>query len=199
MSMVDIAADTIFRSVHQETICVIDGHAGPAHHRTQGNRGHRLGIGLYSADERKVHDVKSLALSIPLIAAAVTVAPVAHAHMQYANYEVESPRDPGHSWLWAIRPCEPTHPEDCVHNQAIPRPNGQATPWDANGHLANGRYTMIVDVPDGVRCTVYFLPSHDTYTWDAVSLTGSVDSTYNAGCGGAPGGTSSWPFHLVRF
>ena len=34
---------------------------------------------------------------------------------------------------------------------------------------------MIVDVPDGVRCTVYFLPSHDVYTWDAVTLTGSVD------------------------
>ncbi len=34
---------------------------------------------------------------------------------------------------------------------------------------------MNVDVPDGVRCTVYFLPSHDTYTWDAVTLTGSVN------------------------
>ncbi len=82
--------------------------------------------------------------------------------------------------------------------QAIPRPNGQATPWNADAHLANGRYTMIVDVPDGVRCTVYFLPSHDTYTWDAVTLTGSVDSTFDAGCGGAPGGTDSWPFSLVR-
>jgi hypothetical protein len=143
--------------------------------------------------------VKSLTLSIPLMAAAVTLAPVAHAGMPYGNYEVQSPRDPGHSWLWDIRPCEPGHPADCLQNQAQPRPNGQATPWYAVAHLANGRYTMIVDVPDGVRCTAYFLPSHDTYTWDAVTLTGSVDSTFDAGCGGAPGGTNSWPFTLVRF
>jgi hypothetical protein len=36
------------------------------------------------------------------------------------------------------------------------------------------------------------------YTWDAVTLTGSVTSTFDAGCGGAPGGTNSWPFTLVR-
>jgi hypothetical protein len=58
---------------------------------------------------------------------------------------------------------------------------------------------MAVDVPDGVRCTVYFLPSHDTYTWDPVTLAGSVDSTFDAGCGGAPGGTVNYPFSLVRY
>jgi hypothetical protein len=57
---------------------------------------------------------------------------------------------------------------------------------------------MSVDVPDGVRCLVYFLPSHDTYTWDAVTLTGSVTSTFDSGCGGAPGGINNWPFGLVR-
>jgi hypothetical protein len=143
--------------------------------------------------------VKSLTLSIPLMAAAVALAPVAHAGMLAGNYEVHTPRDPGHSWLWAVRPCQPVHREDCVHVQAIPRPNGQATPFAGDASLANGRYTMIVDVPDGVRCTVYFLPSHDTYTWDAVTLTGSVDSTFDAGCGGAPGGTTTYPFSLVRY
>jgi hypothetical protein len=132
------------------------------------------------------------------MAAAVALAPVAQAHMPYGNYQVDSPRDPGHSWLWALRPCEPAHADDCLQNQAQPRPNGQATPWYAVAHLANGTYTMNVDVPDGVRCTVYFLPSHDVYTWDAVTLTGSVTSTFDAGCGGAPGGTNSWPFGLVR-
>jgi hypothetical protein len=42
---------------------------------------------------------------------------------------------------------------------AQPRPNGQAEPWNADAHLANGRYTLVIDIPDGVRCTVYFLPS----------------------------------------
>jgi hypothetical protein len=32
-----------------------------------------------------------------------------------------------------------------------------------------------------------------------VSLAGSVDSTFDAGCGNAPGGTVSYPFNLVRF
>jgi hypothetical protein len=141
-----------------------------------------------------------LTLSIPLMTAAVALAPVAHAGMPAGNYELHTPRDPGHSWVWAVRPCQTGQPPaDCVHVQAIPRPNGQATPFAGDASLANGRYTMIVDVPDGVRCTVYFLPSHDTYTWDAVTLTGSVDSTFDAGCGGAPGGTTTYPFTLVRF
>ncbi len=143
--------------------------------------------------------MKSLTLSVPLVAAAVALAPVARAGMQYGNYEVESSRDPGHSWLWIIRPCEPGHPADCIVDQAQPRPNGQATPWSAVAHLANGQYTMVVDVPDGVRCTVYFLPSHDVYTWDAATLSGVVNSTFDNSCGGGPGGTASWPFSLVRF
>jgi hypothetical protein len=32
-----------------------------------------------------------------------------------------------------------------------------------------------------------------------VTLTGSVDSTFDTGCGNTPGGTASWPFSLVRF
>ena len=143
--------------------------------------------------------MKSLTLGVALMAATVSLAPVAHAHMPYGNYRLQSPRDPGHSWLWALRPCPPDNRNDCLQNQAQPRPNGQATPWYAVAHLgADNRYTMVIDVPDGVRCTVYFLPSHDVYNWDAVTLTGSVDSTYDAGCGGAPGGTSSWPFSLFR-
>lgn len=145
---------------------------------------------------------KTLAVSVVLTAAAMALAPSAAAGMLIGNYEVHTPRDPGHSWLWAVRECgldQGVYTSDCVHVNATPRPNGQAVPWNADAHLANGRYTMVVDVPDGVRCTVYFLPSHDTYSWDMVTLVGSVDSTFDAGCGGAPGGTMSYPFTLVRF
>jgi hypothetical protein len=141
---------------------------------------------------------KTVAVSVALAAAATALAPSAAAGMLIGNYEVETTRDPGHSWLWNVRPCQVETP-DCVHVNAQPRPNGQAEPWNTDAHLANGRYTMVVDVPDGVRCTVYFLPSHDTYSWDAVTLSGSVDSTFNAGCGNAPGGTVSYPFTLVRY
>lgn len=74
---------------------------------------------------------------------------------------------------------------------------GDGLPGEAR--LSNGRYTMAVDVPDGVRCVVQFFPSHDVYSWDAVTLAGQVDSTFDTGCGGGPGGTNSWPFTLVRF
>lgn len=144
---------------------------------------------------------KIAAAGVLLAAAAVTHPPVAGAGMLLGNYEEHTPRDPGHSWLWAVRECggdQLAHTPECVYVDAIPRPNGQAVPWRADAHLANGRYTMVVDVPDGVRCTVYFLPSHDTYSWDLVTLQGSVDSTFDAGCGNAPGGTVSYPFTLVR-
>jgi hypothetical protein len=142
--------------------------------------------------------VKALALNAAVTVAVVALAPTAHAGMQVGNYEVQTPRDPGHSWLWAIRACN-SGSGDCVHVQAIPRPNGQAAPWDSDARLVDGRYTMAVDVPDGVRCVVYFLPSHDTYSWDAVTLTGSVESVYEASCGGGPGGTATYPFTLVRY
>jgi hypothetical protein len=141
---------------------------------------------------------KTLAVGVALTAAALALAPSAAAGMQIGNYEVETPKDSGHSWIWNVRKCQVEAP-DCVHVNAQPRPNGQATPWNTDAHLANGRYTLVIDIPDGVRCTVYFLPSHDVWTWDAVTLAGSVDSTFDAGCGGAPGGTVSYPFTLVRY
>ncbi|MGH3851561.1 MAG: hypothetical protein ACRDRT_18035 [Pseudonocardiaceae bacterium] len=142
--------------------------------------------------------MKTVTLGVLLTAAAVALAPAAGAEMQIGNYEVQTPRDPGHMWIWEIRPCTSPSP-GCLHVQAVPRPNGQAAPWDGNAQLANGRYTMVVDVPDGLRCTlVNFLPSHDTYSWDAVTLAGAVDSTSDAGCGGG-GGTVTYPFTLVRY
>ena len=144
---------------------------------------------------------KPAALGVALTAATIALAPNAAAGMLKGNYEEHTPRDPGHAWLWSVRECglnQIIDTPDCVHVGAIPRPNGQAVPWNADAHLVNGRYTMVVDVPDGVRCLVYFLPSHDTYSWDVVTLQGSVDSTFDAGCGNAPGGTVSYPFSLIR-
>jgi len=144
---------------------------------------------------------KIAAVGVALAAAATVLAPVAAAGMLLGNHEEHTPRDSGHSWLWSVRECgldQLVNTPGCVHVAAIPRPNGQATPWNADAHLVNGRYTMVVDVPDGVRCTVYFLPSHDTYSWDMVTLQGSVDSVFDAGCGGAAGGTVSYPFTLMR-
>ncbi len=144
--------------------------------------------------------VKTFAASLALVTAALTFAPTAHADMQVGNYRLDTNRDPGHSWIFAIRPCNYDQgPPECLTVQAIAQPNGQAAPWKANAHLTNGRYVMPVDVPDGVRCVVQFFPSHDVYTWDPATLAGQVDSTFDTGCGGGPGGTNSWPFTLVRW
>jgi hypothetical protein len=110
-----------------------------------------------------VKTVKTLALGVALTTAAMAFAPAAGAGMLAGNYEVESTKDPGHSWLWEVRPCQFPPSPDCVHVNGTPRPNGQATPYDGDAHLANGRYTLVIDIPDGVRCTVYFLPSHDVW------------------------------------
>jgi hypothetical protein len=142
--------------------------------------------------------VKTFAVSLALATAALTLTPTAHADMLVGNYRLDTNRDPGHSWIWAIRPCTPQGP-GCLTIQAIPQPNGQAAPYKADAHLSNGRYTLAVDVPDGVRCVVQFFPSHDVYSWDAVTLAGQVDSTFDTGCGGGPGGTNTYPFSLVRW
>jgi len=142
--------------------------------------------------------VKIFAVSLGLAIAALTLAPTAHADMQVGNYRLDTNRDPGHAWLWLIRPCV-SHDEGCVRVQAIPQPNGQAAWYAEDAHLSNGRYNMTVDVPDGVRCVVQFFPSHDVYSWDPVSLTGQVVSTFDTGCGGGPGGTNTYPFSLARW
>ncbi|QUR68063.1 hypothetical protein [Mycobacterium spongiae] len=129
--------------------------------------------------------------------ATIVLAPAAHADMLVGNYSLVTNRDPGHQWIWTIRACNP-NAAGCRHIQAIPQPNGQAAPYGGVAQLSNGRYTFAVDIPDGVRCVVYFLPSHDVYSWDATTLAGSVDSTFDAGCGGAPGATTTHPFSLVR-
>jgi hypothetical protein len=142
--------------------------------------------------------VKTFAVSLVLATAVLTVTPTAHADMLFGNYRLDTNRDPGHSWIWAINPCTPKGP-GCLTIQGVPQPNGQAAPYKADAHLANGRYTMAVDVPDGVRCVTQFFPSHDVYSWDAVTLGGQVDSTFDTGCGGAPGGTTTYPFSLMRW
>ena len=142
--------------------------------------------------------MKTFAVSLALATAALTLTPTARADMIIGNYRLDTPRDPGHSWIFSLGTCTPKAP-GCLTIQGVPQPNGQAAPWKADAHLANGRYTMTVDVPDGVRCVVQFFPSHDVYSWDAVTLTGQVDSTFDTGCGGGPGGTVTYPFSLVRW
>lgn len=68
--------------------------------------------------------------------------------------------------------------------------------------FADGRYTLTVDDPFGLRCdNIYYGPTistHDVYTWNAATLAGSMRSTFDSGCDGAPAGALEYPFTLSR-
>ncbi|WNG84929.1 hypothetical protein C6A86_015550 [Mycobacterium sp. ITM-2016-00316] len=129
-------------------------------------------------------------------------APMSQAEPFFANYQMLIPdRYDFHTWTWAVSHCIPAA-ADCAHISAIPMPVAKAFEYTGEAHLADGRYTLTVDVPDGLRCdNIYYgpvIPTRDIYSWDAVTLQGTLSSSFAAGCGGTPSGTFTYPFSLVR-
>ena len=139
-----------------------------------------------------------------IVPAALASAPVANAGMQIGHYNAYiDGRYDFHTWIFTFSSCTP--PDgigECAQVSANPMPIAQAFQWYGTAHQANGTYTLTVDVPDGLRCgNVYYgpvIPTHDVYTWDAVTLAGTLQSTFAAGCDNAPGGTVTYPFRLAR-
>ena len=90
---------------------------------------------------------------------------------------------------------------DCVWVSAIPQPVAKAFNYQNEARLVDGHYSISVDDPFGLRCgNLYYgptSPTHDVYTWDATTLAGTLTSSFDAGCDGAPG-TLTYPFSLVR-
>jgi hypothetical protein len=151
-----------------------------------------------------VRGVRTALFGAIVLPAAVALAPAAHAGMQIGHYSAYiDGRYDFHTWTFSFSSCNP--PDgigECANVSANPMPIAKAFQWYARAYQANGTYTLMVDVPDGLRCgDVYYgptLPTHDTYTWDAATLTGTLQSVFAAGCDNAPGGTLSYPFRLVR-
>ncbi len=148
--------------------------------------------------------VKAALLGAVLLPAALAVAPTAHAGLQIGHYNAYiDGRYDFHTWIFTFVSCAPPNGlGECAQVSANPMPIAKAFQWYATAHQANGVYTLVVDVPDGLRCdNVYYgpvIPTHDVYTWDAVTLTGTLQSTFAEGCDNAPGGTLTYPFRLVR-
>lgn len=146
-------------------------------------------------------------------AATITTAPAAPASagMLIGTYQVPNDRWTDLSWIWAVNYSCRNDPQcgtpfsdpvlapetSDLNVIATARPN-KSQSFQNTAFYADGRYTLTVDVIDGVRCLGYNLPSHDVYSWDAVSLAGTITSTYDAGCYGAPAGTSTYTFSLIR-
>lgn len=138
-----------------------------------------------------------------LAAAALTVAALitpatAYADTPYGNFELHiQGRYDFHTWLWAVSRC----PGECLRVQGIPQPIAKAFPYRGDAPLIDGNYELTVDVPDGLRCgNVYYgplVPTRDVYRWDPATRSGTMTSSFAAGCDGAPG-SLTYPFSLVR-
>ncbi len=131
-----------------------------------------------------------------LTVAASVFAPHANA-FTIGNYDVLTNRYDRASWFWGTYPCQPAAP-DCVKISAAPRLKFYAY-YDGFAHLADGRWTLTVDVPDGLQCLPgYSLPTRDTYSWDENTLAGTIESNYDVGCFNGPPGSQFWTFALQR-
>nr|WP_065042420.1 hypothetical protein [Mycolicibacter heraklionensis] len=134
--------------------------------------------------------------------AGIFTSPPSKSEPFFANYQLFlTDRYDFHTWAWAVSHCIPAA-DDCAHIQAVPMPVAKAFEYAGDAHLAEGRYTLAVDLPDGLRCSnVYYgpvIPTHDVYSWDAASLQGTLTSSFEVGCNGTPGGVLSYPFTLTR-
>lgn len=132
-----------------------------------------------------------------LFAAATVLAPPAPAAMQLGNYDLQTNRYDRASWFWFISLCIPEKSPDCVRVAARPRLAFYEY-YESKAFLVDGRYTFTVDVPDGLRCWGHNMPTRETYSWDAASLVGTIDSKFDVGCNNGPPGTQFWTFKLQR-
>jgi len=130
--------------------------------------------------------------------ASIAACPLAAA-MPYGNYALNiDGRYDFHDWIWAVMKCE----GQCLMVSARAEPNAKAYSYTGRAEFADGRYTLTVDDPFGLRCdNVYYgptIPTHDVYTWDAATLVGSMSSAFDTGCDGTPAGVLDYPLMLSR-
>ncbi|WP_371871096.1 hypothetical protein [Mycolicibacterium agri] len=143
--------------------------------------------------------VKALvAAAVFAVTAAMLAPPPASGMMILGNYDVLTNRYDLASWAWMVSACIPEKTLDCVDVSAIAR-RKYYYEYGGKAHLDGDTYTLVVDVPDGLRCPLgQMLPTRDTYTWNQVSLAGEIHSEYQVGCFGGPPGTQFWTFALRR-
>lgn len=151
--------------------------------------------------------MKSVVLCAALMVAALIAPPPASAAMPFGNYLLHMPdRRDFHTYIWVLNaPCrnpDNSKRTDCVEVWTEPQPIAKAIYGHTQAWLADGRYTMVLDDPFGLRCgDIYYgptIPTHDVYTWDTETLAGELVSSFEVGCDGAPGGQHVYPFFLTR-
>ncbi|MGE2733028.1 hypothetical protein [Mycolicibacterium vaccae] len=137
------------------------------------------------------------AVLVALLATATMLAAPSSARIQLGNYDVLTNRYDRASWFWYISACIPEKNGECINVAARPRLKFYDY-YESKAYLVDGRYTFTVDQPDGLRCFGYNMPTRDTYSFDAATLFGTIDSKFDVGCNNGPPGTQFWTFALQR-
>lgn len=145
------------------------------------------------------------AIGVAVIAPTIVLTPKAWAVANpIGNFNLIIPdRTDFHTWIWSITACPNNDPPvpDCVQVNGIAQPNAKAFNYSGQARLSNGRYSATVDDPYGLRCgNVYYgptAPTHDVYSWDSTTLTGTLESSFDVGCDGAAG-MLTYPISLAR-
>ena len=145
-----------------------------------------------------------------LLCAAVTAAPAASAaRMSIGNYQVHSDRWNDVAWVWLVNHSAAAAirvlrhrvlRSDGDHHRRPQRhrchgPAATAT-FQNTAYYADGRYTLSVDVVDGVRCFWPGAAVAMSTTWDATSLPGAQSRRRSRRAVSAPGGTNVFNFAL---
>ncbi len=141
--------------------------------------------------------LSAAAVAIAFVLGAFTSAPPARAHMNLGNYDLLTNRYDLASWVWWVSTCIPEKSPDCLDINGIARRKFYYE-YGGKARLDGDTYTLVVDVPDGLRCPGQNLPTRDTYTWNQITLAGEINSVYDVGCFGGPPGTQFWTFALQR-
>ena len=97
--------------------------------------------------------IKVLAAAAAVLTAATTaVAPPAQAFLHPGNFDLLTNRYDRASWVWFVMACIPEKAPDCRFVSAIPRLKFYNY-YTGNAYLANGQWTLKVEVSDGLRAS----------------------------------------------
>ena len=118
--------------------------------------------------------------------------------MLLGNYDLLTEQVHESSWAWGISDCVPEKTPDCIDSQrdiateVLLRVRRKARIWPTAATRWSSMYPMACAAPSAN------MPTRDTYSWDAVSLAGTIDSVYDVGCFNGPPGSQFWTFALQR-
>ena len=141
--------------------------------------------------------VRAVVLAAAVAVTSTLIAPPASAMMLPGNYDLLTNRYDRASWFWYATPCLPDKQAGCLSIGARPRLKFYDY-YEGRAELVDGRYTMTVEVSDGLRCPGYNLPTHEVYNWGEFDLAGTIVSRYDVGCFNGPPGEQFWTFALQR-